>query len=118
MSFRYHHGHKLVGDRTSESCLLLSYVSESMFADDAALYASSREGFEAVASSFIAVAKRWGLILSLAKSKGMVPGTGVDSVVLSPLTIEGGVIDIVESFQYLGSSSAVMENYRLRSLGN
>ena len=80
------------------------YVSESMFADDAALYASLREGFEAVASSFIAVAKGWGWTVSLAKSKGMVAGTGVDSAVLSPLTIECGVIDIVESFQYLESS--------------
>ena len=34
----------------------------------------------------------------------MMAGTGVNSVVLSPLTIEGGVIDIVESFQYLRSS--------------
>ena len=104
MFFQYHHGRKLVGDRTSKSCLLLSNVSESMFADNAALYASSREGFEAVASSFIVVAKGWGLTVSLAKSKGMVVGTGVDSAVLSPFTIEGGVIDIVESFQYLGSS--------------
>ena len=79
-------------------------VSESMFADNATLYASSREGFEAVASSFIAVTKGWGLTVSLTKSKGMVAGTGVDSAVLSPLTIEGDVIDIVESIQYLGSS--------------
>ena len=63
-----------------------------MFADDAALYASSREGFKAVASSFITVAKGWGLTVSLAKSKGMVARTGVDAAVLSPLTIEGGVI--------------------------
>ena len=75
-----------------------------MFADDAALYASSQEDFEAVASSFIVVAKGWGLTVSLAKSKGMVVGTGVDSAVLSPFTIEGSVIDIVESFQYLGNS--------------
>ena len=75
-----------------------------MFVDDAALYASSREGFEAVASSFIMVAKEWGLTVNLAKSKGMVAGTAVDSAMLSPLTIEGGVIDIVESFQYLGNT--------------
>ena len=104
VSFWYHHGCKLVGNRTSKLCLLLSNVSESMFADDTALYASSCEGFEAVASSFIAVAKGWGLKVNLAKSKGMVAGIGVDSVVLSPLTIEGGVEDIVENFQYLGST--------------
>ena len=58
-----------------------------MLADDAALYASSREHFEAVASTFIAVAQGWDLTVSLAKSKGMVARTGVDVAFLSPLTI-------------------------------
>ena len=51
--------HKLVGDHASKSRLLFFNVSESMFADDAALYASSLEGFEAVSFSFIAVTKGW-----------------------------------------------------------
>ena len=62
-----------------------------MFADDAALYAPSREGFEAIALSFIAVAQGSDLTVSLAKSKGMVARTWVDAAVLSPLTIEGVV---------------------------
>ena len=71
MTFCYFHGRKLVGDRTPKSRLLRSCVTESKFADDAALYASSREGFETVASSFVAVAGLWGLTVSLMKSKGM-----------------------------------------------
>jgi len=42
---------------------------ESKFVDDDALYASSHDGFEAVASFFIRLAKGW---VSLIKSKGMV----------------------------------------------
>ena len=71
MSFWYHHGCKLVGDHASKSLLLLHNVSDFMFADDAASYA---EDFEAVASSSIAVAKGWGLTVSLAKSKGIYDG--------------------------------------------
>jgi len=103
VSFRYSHGRKLVGDRTAKSHLQTSCVTESKFADDAALYASTRDNFEAVASSFVRVASGWGLTVSLIKSKGMVSGIGADTSVLAPITVEGGVIDLVEQFQYLGS---------------
>ena len=103
VSFRYLHGRKLVGDRSAKSRLLPSYVTESKFADDAALYASSRDGLEAVASSFVCVARGWGLTVSLVKSKGMVAGIGADTSVLAPISVEGGVMELVESFQYLGS---------------
>ena len=83
--------------------MLRSCVTESKFADNAALYASSREGFETVASSFVAVAGLWGLTVSLVKSKGMVVGTGEDVSLLSPIPIGDGFIDVVEDFQYLGS---------------
>ena len=66
MSFQYYHW---VGDCAFKSRLLLSNVEESMFANDAALLSSSREDFEPVASSFVAVAKGWGLTASLVKSK-------------------------------------------------
>ena len=78
--FCYCHGRKPVGDRTPKSRLLRSCVTESKFADDAALYASSREGFETVASSFVAVAGLWGLTVSLVKSKGMVGVLGLTLV--------------------------------------
>ena len=40
VEFRYKYGHKLVGDRTIKSRLLLDIITESQFADDAALYAT------------------------------------------------------------------------------
>ena len=48
------------GDHTPKLWLLRSCVTESKFADDATLYASSCEGFETVASSFVAVRGLWG----------------------------------------------------------
>ena len=56
-------------------CECASCVTESKFADDAALYASTCEGFEEVTSSFVWVA-----------------GIGADASVLSPITVEGGVV--------------------------
>ena len=41
--FRYKYGCKLVGDRTVKSRLLLDMITESQFADDAALYATSEQ---------------------------------------------------------------------------
>ena len=78
-------------------------ITESKFADDAALYASSHKDFEMVASSFVAVAKMWGLTVNLVKSKGMVVGNGADALGLSPVPAGGGFSDLVEDFQYLGS---------------
>ena len=103
MYFRYSHGRRLVEDRTAKSHLELSCITESKFADDAALYASTHEGFEEVASSFVRVARGWGLTVSLIKSKGMAAGIGADTSVLAPLTVEGGEVGLVEQFQYLGS---------------
>ena len=57
VTFCYRFGRKLVGDRTTKERLLRSCITESKFADDAALYAYSRRDFEMVASSFVAVAK-------------------------------------------------------------
>ena len=57
VSFRYSHERKLVGDCSTKSWLLPSCVTESKFADDAVLYASSRDGLAAVASSFVCVAR-------------------------------------------------------------
>ena len=48
VEFRYKHGCKLVGDITAKSKLLLGFITESQFADDAALYATSEENFVTV----------------------------------------------------------------------
>ena len=45
LSFRYKVRRELVGDRTAKGKLLSSTVTESKFADDAALYATSQPAF-------------------------------------------------------------------------
>ena len=77
----------VLGDRTPKVHLLGSCITESRCADDAAPYASSHKDFKMVASSFVAVAKLWGLTESLMKSKGMLVGTGADAYRLSPVPV-------------------------------
>ena len=96
----YKIGRKLVGDRTAKGRLLSTSVTESQFADDAALYATSRPVFEDVVSSFISCASRWGLTVSVQKSKGMAIGASVDC---RHVAVGGDTIEIVDKFPYLGS---------------
>ena len=41
MDVLFHHGKQLIGDRTAKSRLSMVRVTESMFADDVALYTES-----------------------------------------------------------------------------
>ena len=43
VGFRHKHGHNVVGNRTTKSQLLLDVITESQFADDAILLATSEE---------------------------------------------------------------------------
>ena len=81
-------------------CVCLSLLMMPLY------YATSCEGFETVASSFVAVAGLWGLTVSLVKSKGMVVGTGADASLLSHIPVGDGFIDLAEDFQYLGSCTS------------
>ena len=69
VEFRYKHGRKLIGDKTAESRLLLDFITESQFAVDASLYATSEEDFVTMAQSFVGIANSWGLTVSLTKTK-------------------------------------------------
>ena len=101
VTLRYRIGRKLVGDRTAKSRLLATEVTESQFADDAALYAVSHQDLEVMTNEFVGCASQWGLTVSTAKTKAMVvngvdpPGVRLDS---------GGDIEVVENFTYLGST--------------
>ena len=99
----YKHGRKLVGDRTAKSRLLKAQVTESQFADDLALYAVTRTAFESASKSFVEVASYFGLTVSLPKTKGLAVGAAVSEVDVSPVVVEGGEIEMVEGFTYLGS---------------
>ena len=68
------------------------------------MYATSRDTFESVIGGFVDVASKWGLTVSIAKTKGMVIGSHCTPTDILPVQLEGGPIEIVQEFTYLGSS--------------
>ena len=104
VSVLYKHGRKLVGDRTAKSRLSEMRVTESQFADDVALYATCRDSFESVAAEFVKVVSEWGLTVSTEKTKGMVVGEGLNESDVRPVQVEGGSVDVVQDFTYLGAN--------------
>ena len=79
-------------------------VTESQFADYAALYATSRDSFESVAAEFVKVANEWGLIVSTKKIIGMIAGEGLNEGDVRLVQVEGGSVDVVQDFTYLGAN--------------
>ena len=59
--------------------------------------------FESAGKSFVKGASQFGLTVSLPKSKGMAMGTGVGKDDVTLLSVEGGDIEMVTEFTYLGS---------------
>ena len=53
--------------------------------------------------SLIEVTSYFGLTVSLPKTKGLAVGAAVSEVDVSPVVVEGGEIDMVEGFTYVGS---------------
>ena len=101
MEFRYKLGHKLVGDRTRKSQLLLDVITESQFADAAALYATSEVSFATVTQSFVNVASGWGLTVSLVKTKGM--KIGDEPSFVDGMALHDQLVEMAKEFPYLGS---------------
>ena len=66
---KYRIGRKLVGDRTAKSRLDAVYITESQFADDAVLYTISRPCLDQTVCQFVSCASRWGLTVSIEKTK-------------------------------------------------
>ena len=85
MTVRYKHGRKLVGDRTAKSRLDQTRITESQFADDAAVYATSRDALVIIsaATKFVDAAAKWGLTVSIPKTKGMSVGNHLIRLVIS-----------------------------------
>ena len=63
-----------MGDRTAKLRLEVVRVTETQFADDVALFSSSRDDFELAAKKFVDVARKWGLTVSTQETKGIVMG--------------------------------------------
>ena len=104
VTVRFKMGRKLVGDRTAKSRLQEVRVTELQFADDVALYATTREKMEQVAGEFVKTAAEWGLTVSLEKTKLLTFGNDLRPEDNLPIQLEGGEISAVEEFTYLGST--------------
>ena len=87
-------------------------VPECLFADDGALLASTREGAERAVVEYETTIDKFGLRVSIPKTKHLVVGSEAEDEDKAPITVEGGEIEGVEEFPYLGSiiaSSGAMD---------
>ena len=78
-------------------------VTECQFADDGAILASMRPGAEKAALVYQQTTRDFGLTVSIPKTKHMVTGRLVEEEDLAPIVLEGGEVEAVEEFPYLGS---------------
>ena len=93
-------GH-LIGSRSRRSDT--AKWSELKFADDTAIIGASREKIELAMSKLFAMTKRWGMIISVPKTKAMVVGKVNNNNDSNHLTVEEHNLEFVNSFKYLGS---------------
>ena len=103
ITVKHRHGRKLVGDRTAKSRLDEVRVFESQFADDVAVYATTREAFERATLEVLHAASVWGLTISIPKTKGLIMGRHLTPTDMAPIQLYTGCIEIVQDFTYLGS---------------
>ena len=101
VKFQYRIGRKLVGDRTRKARLVHSTVTESQFADDAALYATTFADLEVMTNEFIVCASKWGLTVSVQKTKAMPVNSESMHQQCVPIW-SGGSVEMVSEFTYLG----------------
>ena len=78
-------------------------IFESQFSDDTAIYTTEREVFVSATEEIARTAKDWGMTVSVEKTKGMAVGRNVTAEDATPLQLEDGLVEMVDSFQYLGS---------------
>ena len=79
-------------------------VTETLFADYAALYSTSQDSFKSTTAGFMNVASEWGLTVSMEKTKGMVAGQIQEEDDMGSVELERGSLDIVNNFTYLGAN--------------
>ena len=73
-------------------------VSESLFADDVAVYDTTREILKVAAREFVGTADEWGLTVSLKKTKLLTTGRELMPKDVLPVQIGAGEIARVEDF--------------------
>ncbi len=72
-----------------------------MFADDGALLASTQESMVRAVKEYRDVGAKFGMSVSLEKTKHMVVRRAVDEEDQKPIGVEGGTINYVKVFPYL-----------------
>ena len=77
-------------------------MTECLFADNGALLAS-RSGAKTAVCTYQQVSKKFGLAVSIPKTKYIVTGRCVQEGDQEPINLEGGNMEAVDEFQYLGS---------------
>ena len=73
------------------------------FADAVALLATTHTAAEAVISAYSSEARKFGLTVSTPKTKFLVVGHGMQEEESLPMSINGGTIECVKEFPFLGS---------------
>ena len=94
-------GRKLCLERIKRPSSFL--LSKCLFADDATLVCSCTEDMVLAARIFYEVATENGFIQSVPKTKLLVAGIGLTNDDLASLELDGGLVEVVEQFKYLGS---------------
>ena len=100
VSVLYKCGGMLVVERTRKP--FIARVPVLQFADDAAAVGTSRESMESAGLILDDLLKVWGLTLSTVKTKLLVAGDS-DADDIRPLRLDGGEVECVTEFKYLGS---------------
>ena len=77
-------------------------IKECQFADDVALLATTREGADTTTIAYSCVSL--GLTVNIIKTKFMAVGHDIAEEGTEPISLEGGEIEHVSEFPYLGSS--------------
>ena len=68
-----------------------------------AIYTKSRDILESAARKFVKKASEWGLTVNIKKTKGMAMGEKLSDEDVAPVKVEGGELEMVKDFTYLGS---------------
>ena len=92
---------------------LRDLLTECQFADDVGLLASTRMGAEKTTLTYMEVADDFGLTVSVPKTKMTAYGYGITEEDKKPISVNGGEIECVDEFPYVGS--VVMSNGRLHA---
>ena len=70
VTVRFCHGQKLVRDHTGKNRLNTTRITDSQFADNAAVYATIRVAFKQVTTELVQTTSRWGLTVNIWTTKG------------------------------------------------